>query len=122
MTFTTRLTNTLFKLNKPCVTLKCDNLLVRCTPKLVLLRCPLHCLSPTHDCASRDLESDGRALVCVITQFNCVVKIVSGNITPITAVGAVAAVQSSIATVAEQDGSKDLVYAIAPGTSMPVAV
>eukprot|EP01046_Picozoa_sp_COSAG06_P027496 COSAG06_NODE_2431_length_6889_cov_345.528424_7_plen_59_part_00 len=33
MTFTTRLTNTLFKdLNKPCVTLKCDNMLVSTPP------------------------------------------------------------------------------------------
>ena len=36
VTFTTRLTNTLFKdLNKPCVTLKCDNMLV--SPRLSLL-------------------------------------------------------------------------------------
>ena len=55
MTFTTRLTNTLFKLNKPCVTLKCDNLLVRCTGPtgLVALR-PLRYLSPALDCGSRE--------------------------------------------------------------------
>jgi hypothetical protein len=56
------------------------------------------------------------------TQFNCIVKIVSGNITPTTAGGAEVTHESSTTTRAKQDNRKNTVYAIAPGTSMPVAV
>ena len=57
-------------------------------------------------------------------QLNCIVKIVSGNITPITADNSRGEgdIVSSTATLTEPDIAGNTIVTIPAGTSLPVAV
>ena len=63
-----------------------------------------------------------RRLLC--GQLNCIVKIVSGNITPITAENSSGegVIVSSKATLTGPDVTENTIVTIPAGTSIPVAV